>query len=153
MNSDAGKQRAAAAPSAREAPAITPDASALSHGDREMRKRLGGDVETLASLDRRTTSRGERRSAEWIAQELRELGAQAVAVSTFRTQSSWVPAHLGHVAAGIAAGVVPGHAARLLAAGVALSYELDVSGRCQWLRTRAARTRWCIGVGIAAPGR
>ncbi|MFD9547456.1 M28 family peptidase [Nocardia salmonicida] len=70
----------------------------------------------------------------WIAKQLREIGADSVAVHRFRSQASWVPAHLSHIALGLVANLLPGRIARLASAGVAVSYELDVSGRNHWLR-------------------
>jgi Peptidase family M28 len=96
--------------------------------------RLRHDVEHLATLDRRTTSPGERSSGEWIAGRLRGIGAADVTTSPFRSQSSWAPANLAHLVLAMAAGAVPGVIGRLLAAAVAASYELDVSGRSHWLR-------------------
>jgi hypothetical protein len=97
-------------------------------------QRLRSDVEALVALDRRAGSDGERRSAEWIAEALRDIGAQDVAMSGFRTQSSWVPAHVAHLLLGVVAGLIPGLGARLAAAAITASYELDVSGRNHWLR-------------------
>ncbi|MBF6331674.1 M28 family peptidase [Nocardia transvalensis] len=91
-------------------------------------------VEALARLDRRTTSPGERRSAELLAARLAEAGARQVDITEFRGQSSWVPMHLGHLAAAAIIGLLPGPLARLAAVAVAVSYESEVSGRNQWLR-------------------
>lgn len=77
---------------------------------------------------------GERASAQWLARRLREIGVSDVVESRFRTQSSWAPANLAHVAMGMLTAVLPGLLARLAAAAVAVSYELDVSGRNQWVR-------------------
>ena len=92
------------------------------------------DVETLARLQRRTTTAGEHASAEWVAGRLRALGAEDVRVVTFRGQSTWAWAHGAHMLAGLAASWVRGRAGRLLGVLVAVSYELDVSARSQWLR-------------------
>ncbi len=95
---------------------------------------LREDVEALARLRRRTTIAGEQESAEWVAGRLRALGTEDVRVVTFRGQSSWAWAHGAHMLAGLGASWVRGRAARLLGALVAVSYELDVSARNQWLR-------------------
>ena len=95
---------------------------------------LHEDVEALAQLRRRTTTAGERESAEWVAGRLRELGAKDVRIVTFRGQSTWAWAHGAHMLAGLAASWMRGRTGRLLGALVAVSYELDVSARSQWLR-------------------
>ncbi|MGX1806527.1 M28 family peptidase [Nocardia sp. NPDC055321] len=111
------------------------------------RQRLVEAVGALTALDRRTGSSGERRSAEWIAGQLRELGAGDVRLSTFRAQTSWAPVHLAHTIAALALGARSGRAARIANAGVALSYELEVSGRGQWLRRVLPAGR---GVSVSA---
>jgi hypothetical protein len=95
---------------------------------------LREDVEALAQLQRRTTTAGERESADWVAARLRALGAEDVRIVTFRGQSTWAWAHGAHMLAGLAASWMRGRAGRLLGALVAVSYELDVSARNQWLR-------------------
>jgi len=95
---------------------------------------LREDVEALARLGRRTTTAGERESADWVASRLRALGADEVRIRTFRGQSTWAWAHGAHMLAGLAASWIRGRAGRLLGVLVAVSYELDVSARNQWLR-------------------
>lgn len=95
---------------------------------------LREDVEALSAMRRRTTTAGERESAEWIAGRLRGLGTEDVRVTGFRGQSTWAWAHGAHLLAGLAASWIPGRAGRLLGALVALSYELDAGTRSQWLR-------------------
>lgn len=95
---------------------------------------LREDVEALARLRRRTTTAGERESAQWVAGRLRALGAEDVRIATFRGQSSWAWAHGAHLLAGLAASWVRSRLGRLLGALVAVSYELDVSARSQWMR-------------------
>ena len=75
-----------------------------------------------ARLRRRTTTAGERESAEWVAGRLRALGAEDVRIVTFRGQSTWAWAHGAHMLAGLAASWVRGRAGRLLGALVAVSY-------------------------------
>lgn len=100
----------------------------------ELRQRLLRDVSGLAALDRRTTTKGEEESATWIASQLREIGTDAVTLHRFRSQTSWAPTHLGHITLGLIANLLPGRFARLASTAVAVSYELDVSGRNHWLR-------------------
>ncbi|OBA78626.1 hypothetical protein A9W99_23450 [Mycobacterium sp. 1164966.3] len=109
--------------------------------------RLRSDVEQLASFDRRTTTAGERRSAEWIANRLIDIGTADVAMVEFRSQSSWAPANAAYALAALAAGTVGGMPGRLLAAGLAASYELEVSGRNQWVRRLLPASR---GVSVTA---
>jgi len=87
---------------------------------------LRDDVEALAALDRRSASAGERASARWCAERLREAGATAVEVQPFRYQHSFGPAHALHFAVA-SLGRVP---AALALAG----FELDYSGRSQPVR-------------------
>lgn len=116
--------------------------------DRDVGLRLRRDVEQLASFDRRTGTSGERRSAEWIAGRLRDdIGAADVATTWFRTQSSWAPAQLAYLLAAMVAGAVPGLRGRLLGAAVSGFYELEVSGRNQWIRRLLPAGR---GVSVTA---
>jgi hypothetical protein len=70
--------------------------------------RLRRDVEQLASHDRRTSTSGERRSAEWIAMRVRDdIGADDVAITRFRTRSSWAPAQLAYLLAAAVAAALP----------------------------------------------
>jgi len=125
----------------------------LSSSVDDVAARLRHDVEHLASLDRRTTSPGERSSADWIAGRLRDIGAADVTSCRFRSQSSWAPTNLAHVVLAMAAGAMPGIIGRLLAAAVAASYELDVSGRSHWLRRLLpAKTGVSVTGCIPLPG-
>ena len=105
------------------------DGSSDGHGSS-----LHEDVEALAGLRRLTTTAGERESAEWVAGRLRALGTEDVRILTFRGQSSWAWAHGAHMLGGLAASWIRGRAGRLLGVLVAVSYELEVSVRSQWLR-------------------
>src|SRR4051794_3255284 len=117
-------------------------------GADDMELRLRNDIEQLVRFDRRTSTPGERRSAEWIARRLREdIGAADTTIAPFRTQSSWAPAHLAYLFASIIAGAIPGRLGRLLGAAITSSYELEVSGRNQWVRRLLPAKR---GVSIAA---
>ncbi len=105
------------------------DTRSDSHGDS-----LREDVEALARFRRLTTTAGEHESAEWVAGRLRALGAEDVRIVPFRGQSSWAWAHGVHMLAGLATSWMRGYTGRLLGALVAVSYELDVSVRNQWIR-------------------
>lgn len=92
------------------------------------------DVEQLVRFDRRTAGEGERASARYLGERLHGLGAKDVATSTFRSQTSWAPAHLVHLAIGAGLAALRHPVARWGGAAIAVSYELEVSGRLQWAR-------------------
>lgn len=89
--------------------------------------RIREDVDHLAAMTRDSAGPGERASAAWLAQRLEELGACDVGVEPYRYQGTYAWAHALHVVAGLAGPPV-------LALVAALSLELEVSGRNQWLR-------------------
>jgi Peptidase family M28 len=93
---------------------------------------LRHDVETLAGMTRDSAGAGERAAAEWSAGRLRQLGAQDVRTEAFRYQSTFAYAQGAHFAAGTLAALT---GRRLLAAAALASFELDYSGRAQWLRS------------------
>ncbi len=97
-------------------------------------QRLRADVAQISAIERRTGTDGERRSAQWVAEQLTELGAQDVAFQSFRTQTTWAWSHLAHYVSGVAAAAVGGPIGAALGAGTLVSYEADNSGRSQWLR-------------------
>ncbi|MEZ5078692.1 MAG: M28 family peptidase [Solirubrobacterales bacterium] len=87
---------------------------------------LRADVEALAAIERGAGSDGERRSAEWIAERLAAAGAADVQLRPFRYQGTYAGAHAAHFAFGMLGGPA--------AVAAAVSYELEYSGRSQWLR-------------------
>ncbi len=89
-------------------------------------ERLRADVEALAAIERGAGTAGERRSAEWVAGRLEEAGAADVRLRSFRYQRTYAWAHAAHFALGMLGGPA--------AAAAAVSYELEYSGRSQWLR-------------------
>ena len=99
---------------------------------------LRHDVETLAGMVRDSAGAGERASADWAADRLRQLGADDVRVEPYRYQSTFALAQGAHFAAGALAAL---RGRRLLAAAALASFELDYSGRAQWSRGAAARGR------------
>lgn len=118
------------------------------------RARLRHDVTALAALERRTGSPGEAASAAAIEQALRAAGCSHVARHTFATPVSWAPSHLAYVLTGIAAALLPGRAARLVALGLATSYELEASNRSQWVRRLLPRRNGTsVSARIPASGR
>ena len=92
------------------------------------------DVEALAAMERRSAGSGERASAEWVARRLREAGARDVALRPFRYQHTFAHAHAAHFAAGFVAAASGGVAGAALALAALHSFELEFSGRSQWLR-------------------
>ncbi len=95
---------------------------------------LRRDVETLADMERGSATPGERASAEWLARRLSGIGAADVRLLTFRYSRSFATAHAAHYAAGAVGALVGGPVGAALALAAAASYELDFSGRRQWLR-------------------
>ncbi len=87
---------------------------------------LSADVEALAAIERGATSAGERASAEWVAGRLAEAGAADVRLEGFRYQGTYAWAHAAHFALGALGG--------LAALGAAVSFDLEFSGRLQWIR-------------------
>lgn len=99
------------------------------------RDRLRSDVARLSSIERGAASTGERASAEWVAARLRELGAVEVRLETFRYQRTWAWRHVAHHVAGLTAARVGGFAGGALGLAAGVSYEMEVAGRSQWLRS------------------
>ena len=95
---------------------------------------LRADVEALAAMDRGSAGPGERASAAWIANRLREAGAQDVRVEPFRYQGTYAWAHALHAAAGLAGAVRGGVAGAAGALAALAALEAEVSGRSQWIR-------------------
>jgi hypothetical protein len=120
-------------------PISAPEGAAESYqqataGSRQRSLRLRDTVERLSALDRRTTTPGERASAEWVASELAAAGAQDVRLTSFRGPSTWAWANVAHAAAGLLAAGRGGRIGRGLALATLISYELDYTARSQWLR-------------------
>ena len=92
---------------------------------------LRHDVETLAGMVRDSAGAGERASAEWVADRLRQVGAADVRIEPYRYQSTFALAQGAHFAAGALAAF---RGRRVLAAATLASFELEYSGRAQWSR-------------------
>lgn len=114
---------------------------------------LRADVEALAAMTRDSAGPGERASAAWVAQRLRETGAQDVRVEPFRSVPTYAHAYAAHGAV-IAVGAALGsRLGRVLALAALASYELDASGRRQWLRRWLPRGDGANAIGrLAARG-
>ena len=105
---------------------------------------LTADVEALAAIERGSATPGERRSAEWIAGRLREQGAADVRLEPYRYQRTFAYAQGAHFAAGTIAAL---KGRRLVAAATLASFELEYSGRSQWLRRLLPRAEGVNVVG------
>jgi Peptidase family M28 len=92
---------------------------------------LINDIRALAGIERGSATPGERRSAEWVAGRLREQGALDVRLEPFGYQRTFAHAQAIHFGVGALAAL---RRSRLLAAAALVSFELDYSGRNQWLR-------------------
>jgi hypothetical protein len=93
--------------------------------------RLREDIEALAAIERGSATPGERRSGEWVAERLRQQGAEDVRLEPFRYQRTFAHAQAAHFAVGMLAAL---GGRRLVAAAALASFELEYSGRLQWLR-------------------
>ena len=102
--------------------------------DRPVAVSLRDDVATLAAMTRDSAGVGERASAEWVAQRLRQAGASDVRIERFRFQATYAWAQALHAIAGLVAARIRGAAGAALALGALASLELEVSGRRRWLR-------------------
>ena len=110
-----------------------------------MAPRLAADLEALAAVERGSASPGEQRSAEWVAGRLRQEGATDVGLEPFEYQQTFAHAQGIHFAVGALAAL---GRRRLLAAATLASFELEYSGRRQWLRRVLPR-----GTGFNVVGR
>jgi hypothetical protein len=103
-------------------------------------------VRELASYERPSASDGERRAAEWLAEELRAAGCRDVRVEEERAHGGyWWPLGILNAASALAARLGRGAAAVVGAAAAAAVYD-DVSGRRLWFRRRALphRPTWNV---------
>ena len=96
-----------------------------------MAQELRDDIASLAGIERGSASPGEKRSAQWLAGRMRQQGAHDVRLEPFRYQGTFAHAQALHFGAGLIAAL---GRRRLLAAAALISFELEYSGRRQWLR-------------------
>lgn len=80
----------------------------------------------LAALERGSASAGEIAAAEWVAARMRDCGADGPEVRPYLYSRTYAHAHALHFAAALAG--------RIPALAALVSYDLDYSGRNQWLR-------------------
>jgi hypothetical protein len=90
-------------------------------------ERLARDVAALAGMVRDSADAGERAAAEWVAKRLREEGVEDVALEPYRWPRTHVWAQLPHLAASFSR-------RWWVRAAALVSYELDQSGRLQWVQ-------------------
>ncbi|MBA3264074.1 MAG: hypothetical protein H0T69_16715, partial [Thermoleophilaceae bacterium] len=64
-----------------------------------MAPRLKEDIEALAAIERGSATPGERRSGEWVAERLRQQGAQDVRLESFSYQRTFAHAQAAQFAA------------------------------------------------------
>lgn len=83
------------------------------------------DIAALAAISRDSAGPGEVAAAELCAARLRDAGVADVAVERYRWPRTYAWTHLLHALAGLGP--------RWLSALAAVSYELESSGRLQWL--------------------
>ena len=94
-------------------------------------------VRELASYERPSASEGERRAAEWIADELREAGCRDVRVEEERAHGGyWWPLGLLNAGAALAARLGGRRAAALVCGVAAAAIYDDVGGGRLWFRRR-----------------
>jgi hypothetical protein len=108
-------------------------------------QRLSADIAELAAIERGSASVGEQRSAEWVADRLRQQGAQEIRIEPFESAQTFAHAQGVHFAIGALAALGRW---RLLAGVALVSFELEYSGRLQWLRRVLPR-----GTGFNVVGR
>ena len=97
---------------------------------------LEGAVRHLASFDRPSASEGERRAADWIAERLREMGADARVERERAHGTYWWPLGLLCGLAGVA-GLTGRRLPALLAGSfAAAAIADDITGGRQWFRRR-----------------
>jgi len=103
-------------------------------------------VRELASYERPSASEGERRAAEWLAEELRAAGCREVRVEEERAHGGyWWPLGLLNAASALAALLGRRLAALVGAVAAAAVYD-DVSGGRLWFRRRTLphRPTWNV---------
>jgi Peptidase family M28 len=104
---------------------------------------IADDVAALAGMVRDSASAGERAAADHVAARLREIGADDVALEPYRWPRTHVWAQVPHLLASLGG--------PLLRAAALASYELDQSGRVQWVQRLLPKGDGVNVVGRIAP--
>src|SRR4051794_10946750 len=115
------------------------------------RARLRRAVEGLSAIERRATTGGERRSAEWVAGQLRDAGGREVRLTSYRGHSTWAWSVGAHCALALAASTRAGPASRAVALATLASLEADSSGRSLRLRSLLPGRRRGVNVEARLP--
>lgn len=105
-----------------------------------MSEQVAADVRALAGMVRDSADAGERAAATWVAERLNAAGVADVALEPYRWPRTYAWAHLAHALCGLSR-------RRWVRAAAAASYELEVSGRLQWLPRLLPRGR---GLNVVA---
>lgn len=92
------------------------------------------DVATLAAMSRGSASDGERRSAAWIAERMREAGAQDVEVQPYRGHGTFAWTYALLAGLGLIAARLPRRLGWATALAALVALEGDASGRAQFVR-------------------
>jgi acetylornithine deacetylase/succinyl-diaminopimelate desuccinylase-like protein len=100
---------------------------------------IADDVRALAGMVRDSAAPGERGAAEYVRERLRGIGVDDVALEPYRWPRTHVWAQLPHLLASLGG--------PLLRAAALVSYELDQSGRLQWVQRFLPRGE---GVNVVA---
>jgi Peptidase family M28 len=111
-------------------------------------------IRELASYERGSASPGERRAADWLADELREAGCRDVRVEEERAHGGyWWPLGILNTVSALAAFLGRLPAALVGGAAAAAVYD-DVSGGRLWFRRRTLphRTTWNVLGELGDPG-
>jgi peptidase M28-like protein len=96
---------------------------------------LKADVGALSAIERRAATPGDRVSAEWVAERMREIGLEDVRIEPFRCHSTWAIPYGAHAVIGMLAARLPWAVRAPLALATAASFEADYTGRDQTLRS------------------
>jgi acetylornithine deacetylase/succinyl-diaminopimelate desuccinylase-like protein len=100
---------------------------------------IADDITALAGMVRDSADAGERAAAEWVAKRLREEGVADVELQPYRWPRTHVWAQLPHLLASLGPW--------WLRLASLVSYELDQSGRLQWVQRLLPRGH---GVNVIA---
>lgn len=92
------------------------------------------DVEVLAAMERGSAGPGEHASGEWLRGRLIHAGAVDARLHHFRYQHTFAYAHAAHLGAGALGATRGGASGAALALAALISFDLDFSGRSQWVR-------------------
>jgi hypothetical protein len=87
---------------------------------------IADDVRALAGMVRDSAAAGERAAAQYVAARLQAIGVEDVALEPYRWPRTHVWAQVPHLLASLGG--------PLLRAAALVSYELDQSGRVQWVQ-------------------